>query len=361
MVRNIVIGLIVIVAAAAGVAFLLPQKVHVERSAVIAAPPDQIFAVVNDLTRAKEWGPWYKRDPNMKLTFDGPLAGVGAKLSWDSASEGKGSQEITESTPFSTVKTKLAFEDNGATAIAAFALKTVEGGTKATWSMDTDVGMNPVMRYMGLMFDSWVGKDYEEGLSNLKQLVEAQASAATASALAQPGSATPPEIPLSAGADASKGPEVTTVEGQPVILTRAKAKSSDTAAVSAALGAANQKLLNYGMAHELNPAGAPMAITISHAADGDWVFDAALPLEAKPAAAPPEQDGVKVGETYGGRVVKLTHKGPYNTLPATYERIHAYTKEKNLKEKSVSWEEYVTDPTETPDEEMLTNVYVAIE
>jgi effector-binding domain-containing protein len=221
--------------------------------------------------------------------------------------------------------------------------------------------MNPVMRYMGLMFDTWVGKDYEEGLANLKQIVESQAQAATTSALTTGGSASPPDIPMSAAADPNKGPEIVTVEAKPVILTRAKAKSADAAAISAALGAANQKLLNYGMAHELNIAGAPLAITISHAADGDWVFDAALPLDAKPAAAPPEQDGVKVGETYAGRAVKLTHKGPYNTMAPTYERLHAYTKENNLKEKSVAWEEYVSDPSESDEAELLTNVYVAIE
>lgn len=359
MVRNIVIGLVGIVAVAAGAAFLLPQQVHVERSTVIGASPDQVFYVVNDLTRAKEWGPWYKREPNMQLTFEGPPAGLGAKISWKSATEGEGSQEIVESTPFSTIKTLLHFGDSVAN--AAFEFETVEGGTKVTWSMDTGVGMNPVMRYMGLMFDSWIGKDYEEGLANLKQIVEAQAQAATNAALATTGTAAPPDLPTSSTADATKGPEITTVEAKPVILTRAKAKASDAGAISAALGAANQKLLNYGMAHELNPAGAPLAITISHAADGDWVFDAALPLDAKPEKAPPEQDGVKLGETYAGRAVKLTHKGPYNTMAATYERIHAYTKENNLKEKPISWEAYVTDPSETDEAELLTNIYVAIE
>ena len=360
MVRNIVIGLVVLIAVAVGAAFLLPQNVHVERSQVIAASPDQVFAVVNDLTRSKEWGPWYKREPDMELKFDGPPAGVGAKLSWKSKTQGNGSQEITESTPFSAVKTSLQFEGAPA-ATASMALETVEGGTKATWSMDTDVGMNPVMRYMGLMYDSWVGKDYEEGLANLKQIVEAQAQAATSSALATAGNATPPDVPMVAAADANKGPEVVTVEARPVILTRAKAKAADAAAISAALGAANQKLLNYGMAHELNIAGAPLAITISHAATGDWVFDAALPLDSKPEKAVPEQDGVKIGETYAGRVVKLTHKGPYNTMAASYERIHAYTKENNLKEKSIAWEEYVSDPSETDEAELLTNIYIAVE
>jgi effector-binding domain-containing protein len=360
MVRNIVIGVAAFIAVIVGVAFVLPQKVHVERSAVIAASPDQVFAVVNDLTRAKEWGPWYKRDPKMEISFEGPPAGIGAKLKWNSASEGEGSQEIVESEPFKVIKTKLDFGAQGK-ADAAFLFTTVEGGTKVTWSMDTDVGMNPVARYMGLMFDSWIGKDYEEGLANLKQLVEAQAQSATDAALASPGGAAPPDIPMAAAADPNKGPEILTVEARPTTLTRSKAKASDGEAISASLGAAYQQLLNYGMANNLNVAGAPLAITISHTPEGDWVFDAAMPLEAKPDAAVAEADGVKIGQSYAGRVVKLTHKGPYNTMAPAYERLHAYTKANNLKEKPIAWEEYVSDPGETADSELLTNVYVAIE
>ena len=150
------------------------------------------------------------------------------------------------------------------------------------------------MRYMGLMFDTWVGKDYEEGLANLKQLVEAQAQAATDTALASPGGAVPPDFPMTAAADPNKGPEIVNVEARPIILTRSKAKAADGAAISAALGAAYQLLLNYGRRMNLNVAGAPLAITISHSADGDWVFDAAMPLDAKPDAALAEADGVKV-------------------------------------------------------------------
>ena len=51
------------------------------------------------------------------------------------------------------------------------ALAGVEG-TKITWGFDSDLGMNPIARWMGLMFDSWIGADYETGLANLKNLVE---------------------------------------------------------------------------------------------------------------------------------------------------------------------------------------------
>ncbi len=361
MVRNILIGLVVLVVALVGGAFLTPQNAHVERSTLMAATPEEVFSVVNDLSRFNEWSPWAPKDPKAKYTMDGPPSGVGAKMSWTSEPLGNGAQEIIESTPFSSVKTRLDIDDQGP-AHGTFTFAPAEGGTKVTWAFDSDLGMNPLMRYMGLMFDTWIGKDYEEGLANLKVLVEKGAQAATAAALATPGSGpAPPDVPMAAAADPTKGPEVVSVAAKAVILTRASAKAADNAAISAALGAANQKLLNYGMTNELQIGGAPLAITISHSPDGDWVFDAAMPLAEAPAKAVAEVDGVKVGETYAGRAVKLTHKGPYNTMNETYARIHDYTKAQGLKEKSVAWEEYVGDPTETPDAELLTNVYIAVE
>ena len=35
------------------------------------------------------------------------------------------------------------------------------------------MGMNPMGRWMGLMMDGMVGADYDQGLANLKALVEA--------------------------------------------------------------------------------------------------------------------------------------------------------------------------------------------
>ena len=35
-----------------------------------------------------------------------------------------------------------------------------------------DLGNNPIARYVGLMFDKWIGGDYEKGLARLKQVME---------------------------------------------------------------------------------------------------------------------------------------------------------------------------------------------
>jgi effector-binding domain-containing protein len=361
MIRNIFIGLVVLVAAAVGVAFVLPQHPHTQRETIIAATPEQVFAVVDDMSRWNDWAPWAKMDPDMKQKFDGPAKGVGAKMSWTSAKLGNGSMTVIESTPFSQIKEALDFDGNKA--VATFTFAPADGGTKVVWSFDSDAGMNPIARYFGLMVDSMVGKDYETGLASLKVLAEADAKAAAeleqqqAAAAATPS----PDAPqMAAAADPNKAPEVVTVEARPIVMMRASANAADAKSVSDALGAANQKILDYAMKNNLALGGAPLAITVSHDAAGKWVFDAALPLDDKPATTPAPEGGVKVGQTFAGKVVKLTHKGPYTSINDTYARIHAYTKENNLKEGTVSWEEYVNDPGETAEEDLLTNVYVVL-
>ncbi|MCX8952648.1 hypothetical protein OU790_04290 [Ruegeria sp. NA] len=39
-------------------------------------------------------------------------------------------------------------------------------------TFESDLGLNPMSRWMELMMDKWVGGDYERGLNNLKVLIE---------------------------------------------------------------------------------------------------------------------------------------------------------------------------------------------
>ena len=155
------------------VGMLLPREITVSRSIEIAAPADTIFPHVNSMKATEEWSPWLALDPDNKLTYSGPDAGVGAKLEWasDDPQVGAGSQEIMVSMPSEKVQTALDFGDMG-TATAEFRLEEEAGLTKVTWDLKTDMGAGPMGRWMGLMMDKWVGADYEKGLSNLKGLVE---------------------------------------------------------------------------------------------------------------------------------------------------------------------------------------------
>jgi hypothetical protein len=46
--------------------------------------------------------------------------------------------------------------------------------TEVTWSMETDLGYNPIARYFGLFFDKMIGDDFEKGLDNLNTIANAK-------------------------------------------------------------------------------------------------------------------------------------------------------------------------------------------
>lgn len=153
--------------------FLLPREVTVARSIEIDAAPDAIFPYVNSLKATQEWSPWLERDPNVQVTYNDVESGDGAAMEWSSEVDtvGSGRQEIIESNENESVVTALDFGEMGM-AQAKFLLAEAGGATTVTWTLDTDMGAGPIGRWMGLMMDSWVGGDYEQGLQNLKALVE---------------------------------------------------------------------------------------------------------------------------------------------------------------------------------------------
>ena len=139
----------------------------------IDAPAEQVFPYVNSLQKTEEWSPWLDRDPDVKLTYSGPESGVGNTLVWESENPqvGNGRQEITLSQENERVETALDFGPMGE-ANAFFALLGEGDATDLTWGFTSDMGMNPMSRWMGLMMDKWVGGDYETGLAKLKAVVE---------------------------------------------------------------------------------------------------------------------------------------------------------------------------------------------
>ena len=169
----VIVVLLLVVIFMAG-AFLLPGRAEVSRSVAVKAPPEAVFAQMNDLRQFNQWSPWSRIDPAMTVQFEGPDAGVGQKMTWSSDHEdvGSGSMQITASTPNQRVVMALDFGEMG-TATADFTLAPVDDGTQVTWGFATELGRSPMMRWMGLMMDTWVGEKYEEGLASLKARVEA--------------------------------------------------------------------------------------------------------------------------------------------------------------------------------------------
>jgi uncharacterized protein YndB with AHSA1/START domain len=178
----VVVLLVIVVAAVLGVAATKPDAFRVERTASIKAPPEKIFALINDLHGWGAWSPYEKKDPAMKRTFSGAASGKGAIYEWDgNKNVGKGRMEITETSPPSRILIKLdfisPFEGHNT---AEFTMNpkgdatsvTANVTTNVTWAMDGPAPFVSKVMQVFINLDSMIGKDFEEGLANLKNLAE---------------------------------------------------------------------------------------------------------------------------------------------------------------------------------------------
>lgn len=156
-----------------GGSFLLPSEAVVTRSAEIKAPPEKIFAIVGDHRRFSEFSPWADLDPATIYTFEGPESGVGQKMSWSSkqSNVGSGTQTILEYQPPTHVISEVDFGEMGKST-AEWSLAPSADGTTATWTFRAPL-QGIAARWFGLMFDTWIGADYEKGLARLKLAAEA--------------------------------------------------------------------------------------------------------------------------------------------------------------------------------------------
>ncbi|MFC5474902.1 SRPBCC family protein [Paraherbaspirillum soli] len=174
MLKTIALIVAVLLAILLGFAATRPDTFRVQRTTSIKAPPEKVFALINDFHQWGSWSPYDKLDPAMKRTFSGAANGKGAVYEWQGDNKvGAGRMEITESSPSSKLTIKLdfikPFEGHNT---AEFTLDAQGDSSNVTWAM---YGPTPfIAKLMGLFFsmDSMIGKDFEAGLANLKVAAE---------------------------------------------------------------------------------------------------------------------------------------------------------------------------------------------
>ena len=171
-----IIGLVVVLVVAAVLIFAAtrPDAFRVERVASIKAPPEKIFALINDLHGWAAWSPYEKKDPAMKRTFSGAANGKGAVYEWDgNKNVGRGRMEITDASAPAKIVIKLDFfEPFEGHNTAEFSMEGKGDATKVTWAMYGPASF--ISKLMGVFFnmDKLIGTDFEVGLANLKSMAE---------------------------------------------------------------------------------------------------------------------------------------------------------------------------------------------
>ena len=333
--RNVLYGVGLVVALLLLGGFALPSKSRFVVSANIDAPRATVFALVNDMQRARLWLPITESDPNARVVFSGPGRGIGSTLTWDGVVAGSGTQRISASRPFEFVETIINAGESGQSR-TWFELDEEVGLTHVQWGFEHDYGLNVIGRYLGLIVTGVIRRDYERGISNLQALAES--------------------LPR---ADFSEI-EIEQLVVEAVDIAYLSATSAPVpGATSAAMGAALFEILSFIDDNGLAEAGAPMSI--AHAFRGSELrFDVAIPVRGVTDSTPRNGSGVRIGESYRGAVVRVKHIGGYRTLGETHRKIAAYFAALGIERNGDAWESYVSDPTRTDEADLLTYIYYPI-
>ena len=153
-----------VVALGVAATYLAPRNVKVQRSKITASSPAQVLALAASTEGYQTFNPYPTDNPDLAITPFGPASGKGSGLAFATGSM-KGTQTIIEvaSDPV-TYAIDLGPQGKPTQIITA---RPVSGGTEVTWTMQADIGINPVARSVGLFMDRMIGKTFDQGLANL--------------------------------------------------------------------------------------------------------------------------------------------------------------------------------------------------
>jgi hypothetical protein len=148
---------------------LLPRNIVVQRSGTVAAAPAAILTLAASNEGYQKFNPYLKADPAMKLEMFGPSSGVGSGFKFDSK-DGKGTAVVT-SVSADSVDYALDLGSNG-TPNQKISVVADGAGSKVTWTMNADMGYNPIGRVVGLFLDGMIGPSFESGLKLMGETVK---------------------------------------------------------------------------------------------------------------------------------------------------------------------------------------------
>lgn len=167
----LLLGFIIVLALAA------PKKYYLERSIIINKPLTEVFIYIKHIKNQDHWSPWKRKDPNMDQEFFGEDGTIGFIAKWNGNKEvGEGEQEIKNIVENSRIDSELRFLKPWKSVSDAFIIvkEVSNDSTEVTWGFSgkNKVPMNIMMLFFNM--EKTVGKDFNEGLESLKDVLESK-------------------------------------------------------------------------------------------------------------------------------------------------------------------------------------------
>jgi uncharacterized protein YndB with AHSA1/START domain len=174
MILKIVIVLALVVALVLIFAATRPNTLTIQRSIIIQASPEKVFALLDDFQNWPRWAPQDNEDSTLVRSYSGPASGLGAVSEWSGkGNSGQGRITITASEPPRSltasadwVRPIRSHNEN------LFLLESAGTQTRVTWTWKAE-NLFP-MKLMGLAvnMDRMMGSHFDSGLARLKRAAE---------------------------------------------------------------------------------------------------------------------------------------------------------------------------------------------
>lgn len=158
--------------------FVLPDRMRVERTRLVKAPPTVITSLLHTRAGWKRWQVWVKTidDSYTFVPGNGPDRGIGMDFSWTGGPKIQAGRTVLDAW--------VAGERVGYTQTLGPPPMVIEGeirltpkaeGTEIRWSESSALPFDPVVRWLALLGDEALGAEFDQGLDALQTIVEADA------------------------------------------------------------------------------------------------------------------------------------------------------------------------------------------
>ena len=304
---------------------------HVERTIIINKPIETVRNSLRDYKQWPQWSPWLIMEPDATLTYSDRQGQVGATYGWSGVLVGAGSMELME-VHDDALKMQLNFvKPFKSQADVSFTLKDLSDKTEVVWHMHGHLPF--FMFWMTNKMKTFIGMDYERGLHMLKEYLET-----------------------------GKVASYVHIEGVMPLASQKYIGIPRTCAIKD-LGEIMKKDFEnlYTFMEQNNISMSRVPFSIYNTFDifkGETNYIACIPLEENVAIASTWVKGTLPAQ----QALKTMHKGRYLHLGNGWMTAISFARMKKIKMKKmpVGYEFYPNNPYDTPQEELITEIYLPL-
>jgi len=158
------------------IALFARKKYSVEREIKIDRPLATVFDYIRFLKNQDNFSKWATMDPAMRKSYSGTDGIIGFVSAWESSMKGvgKGEQEITGITEGEKIDYQIRFikpfEGRANAYITTMTMSANQ--TLVTWGFTSSMKYPTNLMLLFMDMEKAIGKDFETGLKNLKDVFE---------------------------------------------------------------------------------------------------------------------------------------------------------------------------------------------